>query len=126
MKKLALTLALSLALLTSCGTSQNDNQTTISSNEEILSATITVKDEEEIVSEKEVEFNEGDILQDVMKDNFELSEEGGFITSIEEIKQSETDNKWWVFTANDEMVNVGANEYILEDDDDIVWTLTQF
>lgn len=125
MKKLLLLTTLSLSfVLASCGTAED--VVPKESIAEKSSATITIVSDKEIIAEKEVEFEDGDVLQDVMKDNFSIVEESGFVTSIEDLKQSEEENKWWVFTTNGEMATVGADEFTLDDEDDIEWELTKF
>jgi len=124
MKKLLLLSTLSLSfVLASCGTEEVKPKEVV---EDTISATITITSEDKTVAEKVVVFEEGENLQEVMTETFDVVEEDGFITSLEGLEQSESENKWWTFTANDEMVNVGANEYILEEDDNIDWTLTKF
>ena len=124
MKKLLLLSTLSLSfVLASCGTEEVEPKEVA---EDTISATITITSEDKTVAEKVVVFEEGENLQEVMTETFDVVEEDGFITSLEGLEQSESENKWWTFTANDEMVNVGANEYILEEDDNIDWTLTKF
>lgn len=88
-------------------------------------ATIIIKANEEVV-ETVVEFNEEMTLLEVMQDNLDMELEDGFVTSIEGHAQSAEDNVWWVYTINEEMVTVGAEEYILLEDDIVEWELTQF
>lgn len=86
---------------------------------------LVVAHEEEIVAE-EFSFLPGDTLLEVMMEELDIEMDGAFLTGIEGVSQEPDKNLWWVFTANDEMVHVGAAEYELEADDKIVWVLTQF
>ncbi len=61
-----------------------------------------------------------------MKENIEIEETDGFINSINGVEQSEKENKFWVYTVNDEQVTVGAGEYELLDGDQVIWELTEF
>src|SRR5690625_4508912 len=61
----------------------NENNLETSQNEDIILITISIDDGEEIVTEKEVPVEDGAILMDVMKENFDIEEDGGFINSIE-------------------------------------------
>ncbi|MDN6004603.1 MAG: DUF4430 domain-containing protein [Enterococcus sp.] len=48
------------------------------------------------------------------------------ITSIDGHAQDEKNNKYWVFTINDEQVNSGAKDVTLKKDDRVVFKLEQF
>lgn len=120
-KKLTLLTVLSLGILTACATEEE----AVVPEEEGQTAEITIIAGEDIVVEKEVEIN-GEPLQEILANNFELEEEDGFITAIEGIPQVEEDNTWWMFEVNGEMPQVGANEYIVQDEDEVVWELTAF
>lgn len=81
--------------------------------------------EEEVVA-GEFFFQPGDTLQEVMLEELDIDMDGAFLTAIEGVSQEPGKNLWWVFTANDEVVNVGAADYVLKDGDNITWTLTAF
>lgn len=92
-------------------------------------ATIVIKitvDGEEIANQEDIKINEGDILLDVMKASFKVQEKDGFVTAIEGHTQDEKANKFWMFDVNGEMAPVGAGEYKLKDQDQIVWKLEAF
>ena len=84
-----------------------------------------VAHDEEVLAE-EFSFQPGDTLQEVMLEELDIDMDGAFLTAIEGVSQEPDKNLWWVFTANDEVVNVGAADYALKDDDKITWTLTSF
>jgi|SRR5699024_7417799 len=91
--------------------------------EETITVTISKDEGEEVIAEEEIEIDEGDILMDVMKDNFDIEEDGGFINSIDGVAPEEDEEKSWIYSVNDEMAMVGADEYELEADDDVVFDL---
>ena len=47
---------------------------------------------------------------EIMKENFDLVEDKGMITSIEGLAQDEAAGYYWTYTINDEMVNTGAKD----------------
>lgn len=75
---------------------------------------------------KEIEFEEGQTVLEALKENYEVTEDGGMVTAIEGIEQNEEENKWWMYSVNDEQPNVGAAEYVLQDGDQVKWTLNAF
>lgn len=90
-------------------------------------ATVTLVDAEgNGLVNKEVEFEDGDTLADVMEDNFTVENEDGFLTSIEGHEQSPEDNIFLVFEINGEMVMTGMEDTELSDGDEVAWKLEQF
>lgn len=62
-----------------------------------------------------------------MEENMEVvKDDSGFITAIDGISQNPEENKWWTYTANGEMVNVGAYDYDIKPGDRIVFTLSVY
>lgn len=120
-----------LTLLVACGNedsssnakqNQEDNTSTNETNEQQEETSITVtltKDKEaETLEEKEVVIEEGDILLDVMKENFDIEEkEPGYIMAIDGIIADEAESMFWALSINGEMSMVGASEVELEDGD---------
>jgi len=90
-------------------------------NEDTVLITISIDEGSEYVDEKEIPIEEGDILMDVMKQNFYVEEEGGFITSIERVSAEEDEEKGWIFFINGEMAMVGAEEYELSPGEEITF-----
>ncbi|MCF1684982.1 DUF4430 domain-containing protein [Tetragenococcus halophilus] len=101
-------------------TSEATSQT--SQAQEEITATVEIEDEDQTVDEKEIETTTDETLMEVMQDNFDIEEDSGMITTIEGIEQDEDDNMYWTYTINDEMVNTGADETTLEDNDQVVFT----
>lgn len=119
------TLATGTLFLVGCTTEESTTKPTeevVQSEEFVMEV---VADEEVVTSESLVTDGETNLL-DLTKDNLDVVEENSFITSIEGIEQSESDNKYWVFEVNDEMVNVGAEEYIVEPGEKVSWILMEF
>ncbi|BAK95330.1 DUF4430 domain-containing protein [Tetragenococcus halophilus] len=101
-------------------TSEATSQT--SQAQEEITATVEIEDEDQTVDEKEIETTTDETLMEVMQDNFDIEEDSGMITTIEDIEQDEGENMYWTYTINDEMVNTGADETTLEDNDQVVFT----
>jgi hypothetical protein len=127
------TLCIGLALLFGCAnTNENtdppENNSTATeqtneANEEVVIITISKDEGAEVLSEKEVAIEDGTILMDVMKENFDIEENGGFISAIDGVEAKEEDKMFWAISVNDEMAEVGAAEYELTADDDVVFDL---
>lgn len=120
----------SVLWLSACG---GDNPETESAAVESSStaevSTITVsfsfEEDEEAVADlaKEIEVEEGKTVLEALQENYEVTEDGGMVMAIEGIEQSEEEGKWWLYSVNDEQPNVGAAEYVLQDGDEVKWTL---
>lgn len=140
MKKLLLALSLSFVLY-GCSTTTETADTSseaqassvaVSSEaKETAAVTISLTDGGTAIagSEKTVEIEAGANLLDVMKANYSIEEDGGFITAIDghaQVEESaETKAKYWLFDVNGEPSMVGANEVELQEGDEIVWNLTE-
>jgi len=105
--------------------SANSNNENSSSEENAeATATINVTVEGEEVANQEITFEEGDVLLDVMDENFEMEYSSeGFVNSIEGHEQNEDEGLYWLFNVNDEMPSVGAGEYELNESDQVEWNL---
>lgn len=123
MKKLALVAVLSVGFLTACAPKEVEE---VKVQENTIQTTISIIAEGAVIEEKEVTLDEGATLQEAMKENFDIVEEEGFVTTIEEVAQSEEENKWWMFEVNEEQPTEGADTFVPEEDDSIVWELTEF
>lgn len=123
-------------LMNGCGVSETQDKT--SSSETQVESSIVQEESKEVfatvkvvVSGEEMDnfelaVDNGVILLNAMKENIEIEETDGFINSINGVEQSEKENKFWVYTVNDEQVTVGAGEYELLDGDQVIWELTEF
>ncbi|WP_164219017.1 DUF4430 domain-containing protein [Virgibacillus sp. YIM 98842] len=121
-------------LLIGCGTDEDSAENNVSTNqtaeqtegndaaeqnEDTVLITISIDEGSQYVDEKEIPVEEGDILMDVMKENFYVEEEEGFITSIERVSAEEGEEKGWIFYVNGEMAMVGAEDYELSPGEEI-------
>ncbi|QTM99695.1 DUF4430 domain-containing protein [Sediminibacillus dalangtanensis] len=126
-----LSLLFAAGIVTGCAEQDSSNNETAetteqsgeSESQEAVMVTISEDEGENVITEKEVEIEEGAILLDVMKENFEVEEADGFITSIEGVSQNEEEGKYWMYTVNGEMAEVGANEYELSPEDEVTFDL---
>lgn len=125
MKKRLLSIALLLTVVLTFVGCKNNSNTDSTSNEYKLQATIELIEDGESFKKETLNFNKGEKLLDVMKRNLEVSEKDRFITSIEGHSQDEKTNKYWLYTVNGKMAEVGANQFELHDKDEVVFTLEE-
>ncbi|PWU68612.1 hypothetical protein DLJ74_09265 [Gracilibacillus dipsosauri] len=113
--------SLILAIVFISGCSTNDLDPDSSS---VTTANIQIYNENNLIKEENVEIDEQSVLLDVLQREFEVEvTEDGFITSIEGYDQNKEKSKYWLYTVNDEMPSVGVNDYIIQDQDQIVLEL---
>jgi len=98
-------------------------EATTEESEETVVITISENNGEEVITEESVAIEEGDLLLDVMEENFEVEHSDGFITSIDGVAPEEGEERSWMYFVNGEMAMVGAAEYELEADDEVVFDL---
>lgn len=124
----------SALLVTACGNSSQEAESTpISSTESnVVEETVAVsfsfeEDEKEITDlTKEIEVQEGQSVLEALIENYEVVEEGGLVSSIEGHEQVEKESKYWLYTVNNEQPTVGASDYILEEGDEVKWSLNAY
>ncbi|GAB2319515.1 hypothetical protein IRB23SM22_17740 [Alkalibacterium sp. s-m-22] len=88
---------------------------------------VIIRNQSEEMVDDTIEADENDNLLDIMIENYDIEvTEEGFIEAIEGAEQDVSGNLFWVYEVNEEMVPVGAEEFIPEDGDSIVWELTEF
>ncbi|MGO3609523.1 MAG: DUF4430 domain-containing protein [Enterococcus sp.] len=135
MKKRTVFFALifSLTLISGCTSKPSESSDSSSAKETVASsekieekANITLVDGDKELSKKQVSFEKGQSLFDVLKETYAVEDDNGMITSIDGHPQDEKNNKYWVFTINDEQVNSGAKDVTLKKDDRVVFKLEQF
>lgn len=122
MKKFTLVAVLSLGLLTACAPKEEE----VKVEENTIQTTVSVVADGKEVAEKVLVIPEGETLQETMVENFDVVEADGFITTIEGVEQDAAENKFWVFEVDEAQVNEGAETFIPEEDDSIVWELMAF
>lgn len=72
---------------------------------------------------KEVTVPAGTYLMDVMHEEYDIVDDGGFLSVIEGYEQDVDAERYWLYYINDEMPSVGAGEYELEEGDTLEWRL---
>ncbi|MDT8862156.1 DUF4430 domain-containing protein [Alkalihalobacillus sp. MEB130] len=87
--------------------------------EPYVTIVLSQDDQENVVSENTVSFEEGQTLMDVMQEHYEITTayEGAFISGINGIESDDETSSYWLYTINGEEALVGANEYELEHED---------
>lgn len=122
-------------LVTACGSSNQEAESTAatsSTQASSVEATVAVsfsfeEDGKEMTDlAKEVDVQEGQNVLDALKENYEVVEEGGLVSSIEGYEQVEKESKYWLYSVNDEQPTVGASDYILEEGDEVKWSLNGY
>ena len=90
-----------------------------------ITATIDILIDGEVVADlsKEVTVPEGTYLLDVMHEEYDVVDDGGFLSAIGGYEQDIAAERYWMYYTNDEMPSVGAAEYELEAGDQIEWRL---
>lgn len=82
---------------------------------------------ENLISEKEIKVKEGTTLYEALNDNFDIVvDETGMLTAIDGKEQVKEKNKFWTYTANDEMVMEGIKDYVIKKDDIIKLKLSVY
>jgi len=115
----------SIVLLVGCSSSEESEieNGTDQSDEGTVVIIVSEEEADEVYSEKEIAIDEDEILMDVMKENYDIDEEEGFINSIDGIAPEEGEEKAWIYSVNGEDAMVGAAEYELSFDDEVVFDL---
>ncbi|HFH9838031.1 TPA: DUF4430 domain-containing protein [Streptococcus suis] len=121
MKKLISSIAvlISTFLLVAC-------QQEVKQEEEYYTATITVHFSEEETIEKTVTVKKGASVMDALEESFTVEETEGFITSIDGVSQDEATSTYWSYEVNGEFASKGAENQLVSENDEIVFSLTTF
>lgn len=115
-----------LMLISIVGCSNKDSSVNASKEKDAVSKVtieVTQNNGDSKVEKKTVEMKEKETLLDVMKKNFKIEDDNGFITSINGIKQDTKENKYWLFDVNGTPAVKGANETELKNGDHVKWDL---
>lgn len=138
MKRIVIFSLLWLAGIGVSGCSEATTQTTTTGSNQATASSVVKQQTAEIsfvnktdaqpeqIPAKTVSFKEGTSLMEIMKENFDLVEDKGMITSIEGLAQDEAAGYYWTYTINDEMVNTGAKDTSLTEKDRVVFTYEKF
>ncbi|MDF0479119.1 DUF4430 domain-containing protein [Vagococcus sp. PNs007] len=134
MKKLMAVMVLGL-VLTGCSAGGSDKKTENSQakteetsnkkaeNEQKATIQVIVDDKEE--AKKEVTFEEGQSLAEVMDANFDMADDNGMVSSIDGHEQNVDDNKYWLFDINGKPATKGASDTELKTGDEVAWKLNK-
>ena len=118
--------------LTACGDkaakeTASSEQSSLVENQtkEMLTVASSLEQDEKEVdgTSKKMEVEEGTTVLELLKDQYDVVEEGGYIVSINGMKQDEEAGKYWMYEVNDKQPTVGAAEYIVKDGDQVKWFL---
>lgn len=92
-----------------------------------MKATYDIYDLDTLVVSKVVSFQQGDTIFDALVDNFDVKKEDDkdIIKTIDGYEQNGV-TEFWLFARNCVYGDLGADQYKLEDGDQIEWTLTRF
>ncbi|MCA1009507.1 DUF4430 domain-containing protein [Halobacillus halophilus] len=121
---LILAILLTAGTLSGCGTQTEENANAGQEEEKqevSVQVEISKNNGEETLADKEISVEEGTTLLSVMEDNFEVEQSEGFINSIEGIAGNQEEKMAWMYTINGEEAQVGANEYEVEQGDQIIF-----
>ena len=87
---------------------------------------VTLDNGSTVVVDEEITPEENMSLMDAMKENCEIEESDGLITSINGNAQDFEKNIYWFYTINGEFASVGAGEYYPQDGDLIEFDLHEW
>lgn len=115
----------SLLVLIACQTKSETNLDPSTKNNQVT-IQIAVQGQEETELSKSVAYEEGQNLLSIMKENYDIEEKQGMITTIENLKADQGDNqgRFWKLLVNDDMSETGAQEIKPQDQDTITFDLT--
>lgn len=118
-----------LSALVLLGCSTTSNQPTASSQVEEtsqpLEATLRITTDGQN-STKNVRFEAGDSVMDVLEEYHDIEEENGMVTVIDGKSQDPASNTYWMYKVNGSLAEKGAAEQILQEGDDIEFYLESF
>ncbi|MFD2925845.1 DUF4430 domain-containing protein [Halobacillus naozhouensis] len=124
MSALFTALMMTAFVLAGCQTEGGGEEATASQEQKqevTLNIELSKNKGEKVLATKKVTVEEGTVLMEVMKNNFEVAEKDGFITGIKGISASKGEKRAWMFTINGESSMVGANKYEVKQGDEIVF-----
>ncbi|MFI3125371.1 DUF4430 domain-containing protein [Streptococcus suis] len=118
-----------LSALVLLGCSTTSNQPTASSQIEetsqLLEATLRITTDGQ-TSTKNVRFEAGDSVMDVLEEYYDIEEENGMVTVIDGKSQDPASNTYWMYKVNGSLAEKGAAEQILQEGDDVEFYLESF
>lgn len=116
-----------LLFMTGCttiGSSKEENQQSKTEQKQQI-VTVIIQEDSKQLSKKSIPFKKGETLLTILKENFTLEEEQGFITSIDGHAQDKQKQKYWTFTIDGKSATKGAKEIKLKQNQLIVFDLAK-
>ncbi len=125
---LCASLLVAFALLTGCQSQKDSEQENANASQEekqevSVHLEISQNNGEKSLSNKDFSVEKGTMLMEALKENFNVEENDGYITSIEGVKADESKKQAWMYTINGEEASVGADQYELKEGDKVVFDM---
>ena len=118
-------MSVSILILTSCSTTYT--QSASNQKEEVKhrkSNNHVTRKWSKLFGKRSV-LQKGDDLLSILKRNFEVKEDNGFITSLEGHSQDEKNQLYWMFTVDGKSATTGAKEIKLNDGQSVIFNLSK-
>ncbi|MCZ0701827.1 putative component of type VI protein secretion system [Natronobacillus azotifigens] len=112
-------LMISVALLFGCAQDSTETQ-----GDEPFEVTVTISVDygDEVITDDSFMVEPGTVLLDLLEQEYEVEKTAdGFITAIEGIEQD--GSRFWIYEVNREEAQVGAGDFELSPDDQVVFDL---
>ena len=118
-------MSVSILILTSCSTTYT--QSASNQKEEVKTSQKQQSRYKKMVKtfRKRSVLQKGDDLLSILKRNFEVKEDNGFITSLEGHSQDEKNQLYWMFTVDGKSATTGAKEIKLNDGQSVIFNLSK-
>ncbi|MFB1049991.1 DUF4430 domain-containing protein [Paraliobacillus sp. JSM ZJ581] len=118
---LVLSFMLVSSILLGCESTNSDNNNKQTEQSEVqqlqIEIVISQGHGQEILAQKELKVKDGLTLMDVMKDNFEIKDDDGFISAINGIQAEDGEAYAWIYMINGKDATVGAADYEIKNGD---------
>ena len=115
-----------MIVMTGCQSPTTTEQSSAQSQATTKKVTITLQEEGKELSAKNVTYQPNQTLLELLKKQFSVKEDNGFVTAIEGHAQDKDKGLYWTFTINGKMAEKGANDIKLSPNDQIVFNLATF
>lgn len=80
------------------------------------------------VASERIEYSgrDGVTALDLLKEQEEVEEQGGYVTAINGRAATEENREYWAFYLNGQLSQLGAEQYVTNDSDEIVWKIEKY
>lgn len=116
----------SMIVMTGCQSPTTTEQSSAQSQATTKKVTITLQEEGKELSAKNVTYQPNQTLLELLKKQFSVKEDNGFVTAIDGHAQDKDKGLYWTLTINGKMAEKGANDIKLSPNDQIVFNLATF